>query len=153
MKLVGEGYPASMTVVIVTRKKEELSRLDGEGEEKFELMPDEGVGCIDVGISPIEIPRNEVKVFVEDGIVAGRAQMVMKETSKTRPRGCDAVKFPNGRKIEQRLLGANRGPKVTCRGRKVPRIVANEERDAGGGMKIVGIVPKVFERQQATRNG
>ena len=93
-----------MAVIIVTRKKEELSRLDEEGEEKFELVPDEGVGFVYVGIRPIEIPSNEIKFFVEDGIVAGRAQVVMEETSKTRPRGCDAVKFPNGRKTEQRLL-------------------------------------------------
>ena len=61
-------------------------------------MPDEGIGFIDVGVRPIKISSNEIEICVKNGIVTGRAQVVVKKSSKARPRGCDAVKLANVRR-------------------------------------------------------
>ena len=87
-----------MTIFIVARKYEKLSGFGKEREGYVELMPDERVGFVDVGIGPMKIPSNEIEIFVEDRVVTGRAHIIVEIPGKARPRCRDAVKFANVRR-------------------------------------------------------
>ena len=96
-----------MAVHYVSSQKELSFSFAKVGKGSIQVGPDEGVGFINELIGPMMIARDDVKVFVENGIEARLADKGVKVACKPEPRRCETIEETNVGGTADCMVGAS----------------------------------------------